>query len=497
MKSAQQVTLALAVVAIACTDAPPNDPLAPNGPALSASTTGEISSTFGFRKAITVANIRNHQAALQAIADNNGGDRASWKAGHAATAAYVQQAMIAAGYQVSLQAFSIDVTVDNSPPILNIITPTPQTLTPGTDFATMEYSGSGDVTGNVVPIDVTLSRIVGGSTSGCEASDFAGFVPGSIALLERGTCTFAQKVVNAAAAGAAAAIIFNDGAAGRTDFDFGTLSSPQKPIPTVAATYAIGEALTLTPSTARVKVDYFAATLNSSNVIAESPLGDPNEVVVVGASLDSDVGSPGINSASGAAAQLEVARVFARERSPRNRMRFIWFGGYWEGIVGSRHYVASLSNTDRSRIRSMLNIAPIGSPNFVHFVFDGDNSDFAPGSGVVAGPSGSAEIETIIGDYLDNTLTARAPAGLGVGLDLAPFAEAGIPVGGIYSGQAGIKTAEQAATFGGTAGIAHDPCTRAACDVFANVATSALDTMSDAAAHVTLLLSKKNFTKAP
>jgi Zn-dependent M28 family amino/carboxypeptidase len=405
--------------------------------------------------------------------------------------------MLAAGYQVTLQTFPIEVTADNSAPIFNIITPTPQTLGPSVDFETMQYSGSGDATGNVVPVDVTLSRIAGGSTSGCEASDFAGFVPGSIALLERGTCTFGQKVLNAQAAGAVAAILFNDGAPQRTDFRLGTLGAPQKSIPTVSTTFAIGQALTLTPSTARVKVDYLVATLQSVNVIAESPLGNPNDVVVVGASLDSDVGSPGINSASGAVAQLEIARVFARERSPRNRMRFIWFGGYWEGILGSTYYVNSLSATERGRIRSMLNIAPIGSPNYVLFVLDGDNSVAAPGSDVVAGPAGSAEIERILSDYFSGSLIASAPIGLGSGLDLAPFALAGIPVGGLYTGQTGIKTPEEASIFGGTTGVAYDPCTRAACDTFANNSLSALDVMSDAAAHATLLLSKKNFAKTP
>ena len=497
MKSAERFTLALAALTVACSDSPQQAPLAPNRPSLTASTTGEISSTFGFRKAVTVADIRAHQSALQTIADNNSGDRASWKSGYTASASYVQQLMVAAGYQVTLQTFPIDVTRDNSTPIFNIITPSPQTLGPSVDFETMTYSGSGDVTGNVVPVDVTLSQIPGTSTSGCEASDFAGFVPGSIALLERGTCTFAVKVLNAQAAGASAAILFNDGGTGRTDFRLGTLSAPQKSIPTVSTTFAIGQALTLTPSTARVKVDYLVSTINSVNVIAESPLGNPNDVVVVGSSLDSDVGSPGINSASGAAAQIEIARVFTRERSPRNRMRFIWFGGYWEGILGSTHYVNSLSAEEKGRIRSMLNIAPIGSPNFVRFVFDGDNSVIPAGTGVVSGPAGSAEIERILGDYFAGSLVASAPIGLGSGLDLAPFALAGIPVGGIYTGQSGIKTAQEVSIFGGTTGVQYDPCTRLPCDTFANNSLSALDVMSDAAAHATLLLSKKNFAKTP
>ena len=70
----------------------------------------------------------------------------------------------------------------------------------------MEYSGSGDVTANVEAVDLTLppSADPNGSTSGCEASDFAGFTAGDVALVQRGTCSFGDKVANAQAAGASA-----------------------------------------------------------------------------------------------------------------------------------------------------------------------------------------------------------------------------------------------------------------------------------------------------
>jgi len=51
----------------------------------------------------------------------------------------------------------------------------------------------------------------GGSTSGCDPSDFTDFVAGRIALVQRGTCTFDQKIQNAQAAGASGVIIFNEG----------------------------------------------------------------------------------------------------------------------------------------------------------------------------------------------------------------------------------------------------------------------------------------------
>jgi PA domain len=46
-------------------------------------------------------------------------------------------------------------------------------------------------------------------STGCDASSYSAFPPGKIALIERGVCTFYQKVAVATAAGASAAIIFN------------------------------------------------------------------------------------------------------------------------------------------------------------------------------------------------------------------------------------------------------------------------------------------------
>ena len=48
--------------------------------------------------------------------------------------------------------------------------------------------------------------------------------------------------------------------------------------------------------------------------------------------------------------------------------------------------------------------------------------------------------------------------------DYDAFVAAGIPAGGLFTGAEEIKTAEQAAKWGGTAGVAFDPCYHQACD---------------------------------
>ena len=70
--------------------------------------------------------------------------------------------------------------------------------------------------------------------------------------------------------------------------------------------------------------------------------------------------------------------------------------------------------------------------------------------------------------------------------DYFPFILAGIPVGGLYTGDIGIKTLDEAALWGGTAGEQYDPCYHLACDTFDNVSLEALDVNSDAVAYAVL-----------
>jgi hypothetical protein len=52
--------------------------------------------------------------------------------------------------------------------------------------------------------------VTAAANQGCAASDYTGFTPGNVALIERGTCTFYAKVSAANNAGASAAIIYNN-----------------------------------------------------------------------------------------------------------------------------------------------------------------------------------------------------------------------------------------------------------------------------------------------
>lgn len=468
--------------------------------------TVNASETKGFRKAVTLQGIREHQAALQSIADANNSTRVSGTAGHDASAQYVYDRAAAAGYDVSVQEVTFEFAGDRTPPVLERVAPE-KTYVNAQDFSTMTYSGNGDVTRTVTAVDLILPIPAGSSsTSGCEATDFAGFPVGDIALMQRGTCPFRDKALNAQAAGASGAIIFNEGSdASRSGLINGTLSPPQLPFPVIGTSFAVGVEISNlisngpTGISVHLRTDFVVEARSTRNVIAETPGGDPGNVVVVGAHLDAEGQGPGINNnGSGSAAILEIAEVFAaQERDARNKLRFIWFGANNPGLAGSSYYVAQLTPADAASIRVMLNFDALGSPNFVRFLNDGDNSTF-PAPPSQRGPEGSGAIETLFRDYFALQGLAHEPTPLAPGSsDFSPFIDAGIPVGGLFAGGDGLKTPAQAQVYGGTANQPYDPCLGRACDTLANVSLSGLDQMSDAAAHAVLLLSKRNFTKQP
>jgi Zn-dependent M28 family amino/carboxypeptidase len=171
--------------------------------------------TSALRDAVTLNGVRTHQAAFQAHADANGGTREASTPGYFASVDYVADAMSAAGYQVTVQEFLFPFFQELTAAELQQTAPTP-TDYPYFDvagFATMTYSGSGDVTEMAEGVDLILppASDANTSTSGCEASDFDGFTAGRIAVVQRGNCDFVVKAQNAEAAGAVGVIIFNEG----------------------------------------------------------------------------------------------------------------------------------------------------------------------------------------------------------------------------------------------------------------------------------------------
>ncbi|MGB5709003.1 MAG: PA domain-containing protein, partial [Arenicellales bacterium] len=181
---------------------------------------------------VTVDGVREHQAALQAIADANGGIRTSGTPGYDESVDYVVERMTSAGYDVTVQPFQFNAFIKLGPSTLAQTAPASVIYVEDTDYSLMAQTESGNVSGgSVTGVDLALGTVTwpndpSTSTSGCEPVDFTGFVAGDIALIQRGACSFQLKAENAAAAGAVGAIIFNQGNdPGRTGLINGTLGS--------------------------------------------------------------------------------------------------------------------------------------------------------------------------------------------------------------------------------------------------------------------------------
>ena len=120
---------------------------------------------------VTLKGVLDHERALQKIADDNGGTRASGTPGFDASLDYVEQKMKRAGYQVTRQPFEFLAFFDLGGSALEQTAPDPTTYVEDTDFAVTPHSEPGDVTALVTPVDLALG-LGNASTSGCEAADF-------------------------------------------------------------------------------------------------------------------------------------------------------------------------------------------------------------------------------------------------------------------------------------------------------------------------------------
>jgi Zn-dependent M28 family amino/carboxypeptidase len=439
---------------------------------------------------VRLEGVRAHQAALQAIANANGGTRAAATPGYDASVAYVVRTLRAAGWTIQLDQFDFTVAepIRQHTPIV-------------AEYESGDFTASplGTVTAQVIPVDINLTPPQA-NTSGCDGAfteaavgapltsdpagpnDFVGFPAGQIALIQRGGCSFALKVANAQAAGAGAVIVFNQGnTPERSGLLVNVTAVPPAgsvvsiTIPHVGASFATGVALAGPGTTATVAV----VNKPQTNVIAELKGKNDNNVVMAGGHLDSVEAGPGINdNGSGSAVLLELAEQLAKLK-PENTLRFAWWGGEEAGLVGSTAYVNDLSAAERDRIALYLNFDMVGSPNYIFMVYDADESTFeAP----VPIPTGSPAIEDVFESFFtlrnepydDSEFSGRS--------DYQAFIENGIPAGGLFTGAEEIKTAEQAAIWGGTVGAQFDPCYHLACDTFANNNDHALDVNADAVA---------------
>ena len=205
--------------------------------------------TKKLRKGLTTGGILEHMRTFQRLANANAGNRAASTPGYDASLAYAERRLKRAGYKVTRDEFPFARWEKLGPATLQ--REGQPAYAEGTaeapgDYLVAEFSGSGTVTAPLVTTnDIVLAPEgdPGSGTSGCEEADYGGqSLTGKIALVERGTCAFVDKINLAKQLGAAAVLVFNDGYPDRTEpLEIG--APPFIGIPVAMTSYEVGSAL--------------------------------------------------------------------------------------------------------------------------------------------------------------------------------------------------------------------------------------------------------------
>lgn len=310
---------------------------------LSAQTAGETIQTA--RETATAFSGTAAKQQVDALAGQVG-SRPAGSAAYDHAVAYAADQLRQWGYQPTLQSFPLQTYDDRGSRI--------ELVDSGTQIAadTLTYSIAGQVQAPLVAAGLG------------QPTDLAGVdVRGKIALLQRGTLRFSEKVANAAAAGAVGVIVYND-SPGRVQ---GSLLGPEA-VPAATISDESGQQLlgllSGGPVTAQLVVDASMEQRSGTNVVAELP-GSRTDAgtVIFGAHLDSVPAGPGANDdGSGSAVVLELAHELAA-RSPGDRplnLRFALWGAEELGLHGSRYYVQNLSDADRHALLANINLDMVG-----------------------------------------------------------------------------------------------------------------------------------------
>ncbi|TYQ02783.1 UNVERIFIED_ORG: Zn-dependent M28 family amino/carboxypeptidase [Gordonia westfalica J30] len=422
---------------------------------------GEVTPA-GLADAVTLDRVMGHLRAFQQIADNHGGTRASGTPGYDASVDYVAGQLRAAGFEVTTPEFGYK----------------------RFDVGQVKFSADGrDVKGHVLEYSVgtrepVTAKPVTVAATGCAPADFPADVRGSFAVINRGTCTFTDKARHAESAGAVGVVIVNNEDGPPFGLTLDTDDVPDIPVLGVARDDAdqVREAEQL-----RLSVDAETTPVTTRNVIAETRTGTPDDVVMAGAHLDSVTEGPGMNdNASGSSAVLETAlRLGSSPRVPQ-RVRFAFWGGEEDGLLGSSEYVGGLDAAERRALALYLNFDMLASPNGGYFTYDGDDSER---KGAPAGPAGSAGIERVFAKFYADRGIPLGPVDFDGRSDYGPFIAVGIPAGGVATGAERRKTEKEAEMWGGKAGEAFDPNYHSPRDTIDNVDTELLAVNAAAVAH--------------
>lgn len=397
---------------------------------------------------------------LNHIADTHGGNRAFGEPGYKASVDFVVERARGRFWpemDTFVQPFNhtydktlkISVTGPDGEDVF-VISPqyNPATPLPGGITASLINTPVNDTTGSM-----------------CLEEQWAGIdATGKLALVKRGVCAVSDKLKFAKAKGALGVILYNQ--APGTNYATPTLGAenigkiiPVGIVPLEAgeawiARLAAGENLVV-----KLLVDAISETRETWNVISETKEGDPNNVIMLGAHLDSVQQGPGVNDdGSGTAALLEIMGSVKNYKGFPHKIRFAWWGAEESGLVGSLYYTSQLPAAEANKIKYYFNYDMIGSIRPVFEVESYENSGIGP---------------QLLEEYLVSKGKTVQRGGFEDGnSDYVGFVELGIPTAALFTG----------------AGEPWDPCYHQACDTTDNIDYDALTVNTKAAAHALVKL---------
>ncbi len=394
---------------------------------------------------ISVDAMMAHLQKLQDIANEHDGTRAVGTPGYEASVEYVAKALRDSGFDVQTPEFTAKVFKAEK----GAVSLGDKTV----EARALQFSLGTPPEGVAGPLVAAPVE----DTPGCTASDYDGLpAQGAVVLVDRGTCPFKEKEAAAVERGAVAMIVADSITEDKMGGTLGEQTDVK--IPVVSVTKADGAMLRAGHGTATVKLDAHTDNIPCRNVIAQTKAGSTENVVMLGAHLDSVPEGPGINdNGSGVAAVLETAVQLGNSPQVQNAVRFGFWGAEELGLIGSTKYVESLDVDALRDIALYLNFDMLGSPNPGYLTYDGDQSLEADKRGQPTVPEGSAGIERTLVDYLKSAGKTAQDTSFDGRSDYDGFTQAGIPSGGLFSGAEVKKSAEEATLWGGKADEPFDP----------------------------------------
>ncbi|TPG29878.1 M28 family peptidase [Mycolicibacterium hodleri] len=409
---------------------------------------------------VTVDGMYQHLQKLADIAAANGDSRADGTPGFDASVDYVAGVLRDKGFDVQTPEFQRLVMSSPGKPTL-VVSGRSLSVDQASPLVTTPSGGLSAVT-------LRPQR-----AAGCTAGDYGSVdVRGAIAVVDDTACSVVDKQNAAVERGAVGVLVVSDpGSTGSPAGLFTPGYYRQLTAPVAVIDEVADGLLRRTSAPVRLTLNAKGAIVTSRSVVAQTKTGDPHNVVVAGAHLDSAAGSPGLNSnGSGIAAVLETAVQLGSSPNIANAVRFAFWGSPDTGLQGSSTYVAGLGRGGLDDVAMYLDFALLGSTNAGYFTLDGDQSG-QPNPNVPAEqvPIGSAGVERTLAGYLNLAGVRPADQPLGLSGDYSAFLRAGIPIGGITTGSSQRKTATQARIWGGRAGVPFDPNYQTSRDTIANV----------------------------